>query len=106
MNATALASPLPHPRPASPSNGGCTLAQAAGNPASLLVDVDGFYTHVSSFNTMLRGGVGRIVAVVGGSGVTALMGYIQVSKLSTSFNVGGITFYLLRSLFVDSLALS
>ena len=53
--------------------------QAACNASSMLVDVDGFYTHVTSFNTMLHEGAGRIVVVAGGSGVTSLMGFIQVS---------------------------
>ncbi|CAM9215996.1 unnamed protein product [Sphacelaria rigidula] len=50
---------------------------AACDPSSMLVDVDGFYTHVTSFNTMLHEGAGRIVVVAGGSGVTSLMGFIQ-----------------------------
>lgn len=56
-------------------------AEVSDDPKSLLVDVDGFYTHVTSFNTMMVGGAGRIVVVAGGSGATSLMGFIQVNQI-------------------------
>lgn len=57
------------------------LRKTANNitePESLLVDVDGFYTHVTSFSTMMKAGASRVLVVAGGSGVTSLMGFIQV----------------------------
>lgn len=53
-------------------------AEAIGCPESLLVDVDGFYSHVDSFSAMLAGGVHRVVAIAGGSGFTSFLGFIQV----------------------------
>ncbi|CAM9564012.1 unnamed protein product [Ectocarpus fasciculatus] len=56
------------------------LRRAAGNvadPGALLVDVDGFYSHVTSFNTMMKRGASRVLIVAGGSGVTSVMGFIQ-----------------------------
>ncbi|CAM9758656.1 unnamed protein product [Ectocarpus sp. 12 AP-2014] len=56
------------------------LRRAAGNiddPGALLVDVDGFYSQVASFNTMMKRGASRVLIVAGGSGVTAVMGFIQ-----------------------------
>ncbi|CAM9615270.1 unnamed protein product, partial [Ectocarpus sp. 12 AP-2014] len=53
-------------------------AITARNPASaLLVDVDGFYTQVNSFNSMMIGGAPRVVIVTGGSGMTSVFGFIQ-----------------------------
>ena len=53
-------------------------AQAAADPAAaLLVDVDGFYTQLESFNSMRIGGASRVVIVAGGSGMTSLFGFIQ-----------------------------
>lgn len=59
------------------------LRRAASNvadPRALLVDVDGFYSHTTSFNTMMKGGAPRVLIVAGGSGVTSLMGFVQVKK--------------------------
>ena len=56
------------------SNGPASTA----SPRSLLVDVDGFYNTAQSFTSMRAGGVSRIVVVAGGSGMTSLMGFIQV----------------------------
>lgn len=59
------------------------LRKAASNvadPEALLVDVDGFYSHTTSFNTMMKGGASRVLVVAGGSGVTSLMGFIQVLR--------------------------
>lgn len=54
-------------------------AEAAGDARSLLVDVDGFFTQVQSFSSMkVAGGASRVVVVAGGSGMTSLMGFIQV----------------------------
>lgn len=54
-------------------------AITARSPASaLLVDVDGFYTQVNSFNSMMIGGAPRVVIVAGGSGMTSVFGFIQV----------------------------
>ncbi|CBN80509.1 ferric reductase [Ectocarpus siliculosus] len=56
------------------------LRRAAGNvadPGALLVDVDGFYSQVASFNTMMKRGASRVVIIAGGSGVTSVMGFIQ-----------------------------
>lgn len=53
-------------------------AQAAADPAAaLLVDVDGFYTQLESFNSMKIGGASRVVLIAGGSGMTSLFGFIQ-----------------------------
>lgn len=53
-------------------------AQAVADPAAaLLVDVDGFYTQLESFNSMRIGGASRVVIVAGGSGMTSLFGFIQ-----------------------------
>ena len=51
---------------------------AISSPQSLLVDVDGFYNNVQSFSSMMEGGAKRIIVVAGGSGMTSLMGFIQV----------------------------
>lgn len=62
------------------------LRKAASNvadPGALLVDVDGFYSHTTSFNTMMKAGASRVLIVAGGSGVTSLMGFIQVKCRST-----------------------
>lgn len=54
-------------------------AEATGNAASLLVDVDGFYTQTQSLTAMkVADGAPRVVIVAGGSGMTSLMGFIQV----------------------------
>ncbi|CAM9591145.1 unnamed protein product [Ectocarpus sp. 4 AP-2014] len=56
------------------------VRRAAGNvddPGALLVDVDGFYSQVASFNTMMKRGASRVLIVAGGSGVTSVMGFIQ-----------------------------
>ena len=53
---------------------------ATASPQSLLVDVDGFYNTTESFTSMLASGVSRIVVVAGGSGMTSLMGFIQVRE--------------------------
>lgn len=55
-------------------------AAAASSPESLLVDVDGFYTHVESLRSMMKSGVQRVVVIAGGSGMTSIMGYIQVDE--------------------------
>lgn len=48
------------------------------SPESLLVDVDGFYNHAESFNSMMKDeGAGRVLVIAGGSGMTSLMGFIQ-----------------------------
>lgn len=53
-------------------------AQTSPDPAkALLVDVDGFYTQVNSFNSMRIEGAQRVVLVAGGSGITSLFGFIQ-----------------------------
>ena len=52
---------------------------ATASPQSLLVDVDGFYNTVESLGAMLKGGARRIVVIAGGSGLTSIMGFIQVS---------------------------
>lgn len=53
--------------------------EATGDPSLLLVDVDGFYTQVQSLNSMkVAEGSNRVVIVAGGSGMTSLMGFIQV----------------------------
>lgn len=60
---------------------GSPQRKAASNvaePEALLVDVDGFYSHTTSFNTMMKRGASRVLIVAGGSGVTSLMGFIQV----------------------------
>lgn len=55
-------------------------AETTGNATSLLVDVDGFYSQVQSLNSMkVAAGAPRVVIVAGGSGMTSLMGFIQVS---------------------------
>ena len=51
---------------------------ATASPQSLLVDVDGFYNTAESFKSMMAGGTSRIVMIAGGSGITSLMGFIQV----------------------------
>ena len=51
---------------------------ATGSPQSLLVDVDGFYNTAESFNSMMLAGAKRVIVVAGGSGMTSLMGFIQV----------------------------
>ena len=51
---------------------------ATASPQSLLVDVDGFYNGVASLGSMMKGGASRVVVIAGGSGVTSLMGFIQV----------------------------
>lgn len=59
------------------------LRRVAGNvddPGALLVDVDGFYSQVASFNTMMKRGASRVLIVAGGSGVTSVMGFIQVKR--------------------------
>lgn len=57
-------------------------AEATGDPSLLLVDVDGFYTQVQSLNSMkMAEGSPRVVIVAGGSGMTSLMGFIQVCLL-------------------------
>lgn len=54
-------------------------AETTGNATSLLVDVDGFYSQVQSLNSMkAAAGAPRVVIVAGGSGMTSLMGFIQV----------------------------
>lgn len=66
------------------------LRKTASNvtdPKTLLVDVDGFYTHVTSFNTMMKAGASRVLVVAGGSGVTSLMGFIQVWLLMRRMRV-------------------
>lgn len=61
------------------------LRRAASNvadPRALLLDVDGFYSHTTSFITMMKGGASRVLIVAGGSGVTSLIGFIQVEELA------------------------
>lgn len=57
-------------------------AEMTGNASSLLVDVDGFYSQVQSLTSMKAP---RVVIVAGGSGMTSLMGFIQVSSGTTLF---------------------
>ena len=70
-------------------------AEATGNATSLLVDVDGFYSQVQSLNSMkVAAGAPRVVIVAGGSGMTSLMGFIQVrsslKRLSFAVAVVGV----------------
>lgn len=54
-------------------------AETTQNASALLVDVDGFYSQVQSLNSMkIADGAPRVVIVAGGSGMTSLMGFIQV----------------------------
>lgn len=55
-------------------------ASSVVDPGALLVDVDGFYSHTTSFNTMMKSGTSRVLVIAGGSGVTSLMGFIQVNQ--------------------------
>lgn len=52
--------------------------QENGNEQLLVVDVDGFYSHVDSFNSMMAAGSSRLLVIAGGSGVTSFLGFIQV----------------------------
>lgn len=64
-------------------------AETTGNGSSLLVDVDGFYSQVQSLNSMkVAAGAPRVVIVAGGSGMTSLIGFIQVGLLSGLVFVG------------------
>lgn len=54
-------------------------AESSKVPESLLVDVDGFYDHVESFNSMMLEGSARIIVITGGSGMTCFMCMIQVA---------------------------
>lgn len=53
-------------------------AEATGAPENFMVDVDGFYSHVDSFTSMMTAGTSRVVIIAGGSGVTSFMGFLQV----------------------------
>lgn len=66
------------------------LRRAASNladPGALLVDVDGFYSHTTSFNTMMKAGASRVLIVAGGSGATSLMGFVQVEYVGQNLTV-------------------
>lgn len=56
-------------------------AEVAGSPESLLVDVDGFYDHVESFNSMMFEGISRVMLMAGGSGITPFLCLLQVSSV-------------------------
>lgn len=62
-------------------------AAATFSPESLLVDVDGFYGNSNSFSSMMKNGASRVVAIAGGSGMTALMGFLQVGNEVERCNV-------------------
>lgn len=55
-------------------------SNATADPGALLVDVDRFYSHTTPFKTMMKDGTSRVLIVAGGSGVTSLMGFIQVRR--------------------------